>query len=323
MVKHPFRFAAQLSGSPDGTAKGWVEQARKAEDLGYSTLLMPDHFDEQYAPIPALMAVADATTTLRIGALVHDNDYRHPVVLAKEAATLDLLSDGRLELGIGAGWMRSDYEHSGIAYDPPAIRVSRFEEAVSVVTGLLETDGPFSYEGTYYDVKDLHLQPRPAQRPRPPLTIGGGGKRVLGIAARTAEVVSINVNLQGGAAVASVMVDATPAQTKQKVAWVKEAAGDRFDDLELNSLIGFVLETTERDEILNAMATAVKCDPDDALHMPLALVGNLGQMEEELEWRRENYGFSYFSIENYDSLFTTPSPAWESVGPIVSKLTGN
>jgi len=322
MPKHPFRFAAQLSVSPDGTAAGWAEQARKAEDLGYSTLLMPDHFDEQYAPIPALMAVANATTTLRIGALVHCNDYKHPVVFAKEAATLDLLSEGRLELGMGAGWMRSDYEHAGITYDKPSVRVDRFEEAVTVITGLLENDEPYSFDGEHYQIKDLHLQPRPAQQPRPPLTIGGGGKRVLGIAARNAEVVSINVNLQGGAAVAEVVVDATPAQTKKKVEWVKQAAGDRFDDLELNCLIGFVLETDDKEAIVSAMAPAVNIGPEDALHMPLALVGTKEEMEEELYWRRENYGFSYFSIETYESLFTTESAAWEVLGPIVSKLAG-
>src|SRR5580692_4738671 len=126
-MTHPrkFRFAAQLSKAPEGTARSWAEQARKAEDLGFSTLLMPDHFGDQLAPVPALMAAADATTSLRIGALVFDNDYRHPLILAKEAATLDLLSDGRLELGLGAGWMRSDYEESGIAYDAPAVRVDR------------------------------------------------------------------------------------------------------------------------------------------------------------------------------------------------------
>ena len=120
-MAHPrkFRFAAQLSRAPDGTARSWAEQARKVEDLGYSTLLVPDHFGDQLAPVPALMAAADATTSLRIGTLVFDNDYRHPFVLAKEAATLDLLSGGRLELGLGAGWMRTDYEESGIAYDRP------------------------------------------------------------------------------------------------------------------------------------------------------------------------------------------------------------
>src|ERR1700688_4962599 len=153
-MAHPrkFRFAAQLSKAPDGTAASWADQARRAEDIGYSTLLMPDHFGDQLAPVPALMAAADATTTLRVGALVFDNDYRHPLILAKEAATLDLLSTGRLELGLGAGWMRCDYDESGIAYDPPATRVDRFEEGVQVVLGLLESDGPFSFTGRHYAI---------------------------------------------------------------------------------------------------------------------------------------------------------------------------
>src|SRR6202044_3239909 len=158
-----FRFAAQLSKAPDGSARSWAEQARRAEDLGYSALLMPDHFGDQLAPIPALAAVAAATSTLRMGSLVFGNDYRHPVNLAKEAATLDVLSDGRFELSLGAGWMRSDYEEAGIAYDEPRIRVERFEEAVAVLQGLLGTDGPFSFAGQYYQVHEHTLLPRPVQ----------------------------------------------------------------------------------------------------------------------------------------------------------------
>ena len=175
-MAHPrkFRFAAQLSKAPEGTATSWAEQARKVEDLGYSTLLVPDHFGDQLAPVPALMAAADATTSLRIGTLVFDNDYRHPFVLAKEAATLDLLSGGRLELGLGAGWMRTDYDESGIAYDRPGLRVDRFAEGVAVVAGLLQADGPFSFSGTHYTVTEHTLTPRPVQRPRPPLILGGG-----------------------------------------------------------------------------------------------------------------------------------------------------
>src|SRR3984957_14878806 len=155
-MTHPrkFRFAVQLSKGPDATPKSWADQARKAEDLGFSTLLMPDHFGDQLAPVPALMAAADATSTLKVGALVFDNDYRHPLILAKEAATLDLLSSGRLELGLGAGWMRSDYDESGIDYDPPAVRVDRFEEGVAVITGLLESEGPFSFSGQHYNVSE-------------------------------------------------------------------------------------------------------------------------------------------------------------------------
>src|SRR6202045_994069 len=164
-----FRFAAQLSKGPDGSARSWAEQTRRAEDLGYATLLMPDHFGDQLAPIPALAAGAGATSTLRLGSLVFGNDYRHPVVLAKEAATLDVLSEGRFELSLGAGWMRTDYEEAGIAYDTPRVRVERFEEAVQVISGLLRTDGPFTFDGTYYQITEHALLPRPVQRPGPPI----------------------------------------------------------------------------------------------------------------------------------------------------------
>lgn len=308
-----FRFAAQLSKAPGGTARSWAEQARKAEDLGYSTLLMPDHFGDQLAPVAALMAAADATTHLRIGALVFDNDYRHPLVLAKEAATLDLLSDGRLELGVGAGWMRSDYEQAGIAYDPPSVRIDRFEEAVSVITGLLESSGPFSFAGRHYSVTDHTPSPRPVQQPRPPLIIGGGGKRVLTIAARRADIVSVNVDLRAGLGGAEAAPNASPAATRQKIEWVKAAAGPRFDDIELNTLIGFVVITDDPGELAGAMAPVFGVDASDALHVPVALMGTLVQMTEELRWRRQEYGFSYFSIEG---------EAWEALAPVVAALAG-
>src|SRR5580700_10161213 len=310
---HKFRFAAQLSTAPDGTASSWAAQARKAEDLGYSALLMPDHFGDQLAPVPALAAVAAATSTLRMGSLVFCNDYRHPFVLAKEAATLDVLSDGRLEMSLGAGWMRADYDAAGLTYDPPVLRVDRFEEAVKVVQGLLRTDGPFNFHGEFYEVLGHTLTPRPVQRPGPPLIIGGGGRRVLSFAAQHADIVSINVNLRQGTGGVETAADATPERTRQKVAWVKEAAGDRFDDLELNSLIGFVVVTDDAAGLAASMAPAFGIDPADALHVPLALAGTLDEMAEELEWRRHEYGISYWSIE---------SDAWETLGPIVAKLAG-
>ena len=165
---HRFRFAAQLSTAPEGTARSWADQARKAEDLGYSALLMPDHFGDQLAPVPALAAVAAATTTLRMGSLVFGNDYRHPFVLAKEAATLDVLSEGRFEMSLGAGWMRSDYDEAGLTYDHPAVRVARFEEAVKVVQGLLRTDGPFNFHGEHYEVLGPHTHAPPRAEARAP-----------------------------------------------------------------------------------------------------------------------------------------------------------
>ena len=309
----PFRFAAQLSRAPDGSARSWAEQARRAEDLGYSTLLMPDHFGDQLAPIPAMVAAATATTTLRVGALVFDNDYRHPLMLAKEAATVDLLSDGRLELGLGAGWMRTDYDESGMAYDPPALRVDRFEEGLAVVAGLLEADGPFSFAGKHYTITEHTPLPRPVQRPRPPIIVGGGGRRVLQIAARHAELVSINVNLRSGVAGPDAATDATPAATRRKVGWVREAAGDRFDDIELNTLIGFAMVTDDARGVAEAMAPNFGIDAQDALHVPLALLGTLDDMAEELRWRRQEYGISYYSIE---------ADVWETIGPVVARLVG-
>jgi probable F420-dependent oxidoreductase len=308
-----FRFAAQLSTAPGGTAKSWAEQARKVEDLGYSALLMPDHFGDQLAPVPALAAVAGATSALHMGSLVFCNDYRHPFVLAKEAATLDLLSDGRLELSLGAGWMRTDYDAAGLPYDHPAVRVDRFEEAVQVVQGLLRTDGPFNFHGEHYEVIGHTLTPRPVQQPGPPLIIGGGGRRVLSFAAQHADIVSINVNLRAGTGGVETAADATPDRTRTKVGWVKDAAGARFDDLELNSLIGFVMITDDAAGLAGQMAPAFGLDPADALHVPLALIGTLDEMAEELEWRRAEYGISYWSIE---------SEAWETLAPVVSKLAG-
>ncbi len=314
-MAHPrtFRFAAQLSKPPEGTAKSWADQARRAEGLGYTTLLMPDHFGDQLAPVPALAAVAAATTTLRMGSLVFGNDYRHPLVLAKEAATLDVLSEGRFELSLGAGWMRTDYEEAGITYDTPRVRVERFEEAILVLQGLLRTDGPFSFDGTYYQVREHSLLPRPVQQPGPPLIIGGGGKRVLSFAARHADIVSINVNLREGTGGAEAAPNASPERTREKVAWVKDAAGDRFDDLELNALIGFVMITDDAAGVAEAMAPHFGISTDDALHIPLALLGTLDEMIEELQWRREEYGISYWSIE---------ADTWEALGPVVSKLSG-
>ncbi|HLI72833.1 MAG TPA: TIGR03621 family F420-dependent LLM class oxidoreductase [Acidimicrobiales bacterium] len=314
-MPHPrkFRFAAQLSKAPDGSARSWAEQARKAEDLGYSTLLMPDHFGDQLAPVAALMAAADATEHLRIGTLVFDNDYRHPLVLAKEAATLDLLSDGRLELGLGAGWMRTDYEQSGIAYDTPGTRVDRFAEGVEIIAGLLSSDGPFSFTGKHYTIQEHTLLPRPVQRPRPPLILGGGGRRVLQIAAKWADIVGINVNLKDGTGGPEAAPNATPDATHRKIAWVKEAAGARFDDIELNSLIGFAIITDDRKGVIDTMAPHFGIDPLDAVHVPLALIGTLDQMAEELRWRREEYGMSYFSVEG---------EVWESLAPVVARLAG-
>ena len=187
-----FRFGVTLPGLP--TAEEWIGWARQAEDFGYDIALIPDHFGEQLAPLPALMAAACATSILRVGTLVLGNDYRHPVMVAKEAATLDVLSNGRFELGLGAGWMLSDYRRSGMPFDRPGIRVSRLEESITVIKGLLGP-GPFSFEGTYYRISDLDGYPKPVQQPKLPILVGGGGRRMLKIAAREADIIALHPSL--------------------------------------------------------------------------------------------------------------------------------
>jgi alkanesulfonate monooxygenase SsuD/methylene tetrahydromethanopterin reductase-like flavin-dependent oxidoreductase (luciferase family) len=191
--------------------------------------------------------------------------------------------------------------------------VARFEESVKVIQGLMRTDGPFYFHGDHYEILGHTLTPRPVQRPAPPLVIGGGGQRVLSFAAQHADIVSINVNLREGTGGPETAPDASPERTREKVAWVREAAGERFADLELNALIGFVMITEDASGIADAMAPHFGIDPADALHVPLALLGTLDEMTEELEWRRAEYGISYWSIE---------SESWETLAPVVAKLAG-
>jgi probable F420-dependent oxidoreductase len=308
-MTHPFRFSVQLSTAT--SRRDWVDQVRKAESLGYSAVTLPDHFGDQLAPIAAMMAAADATSTLRIGTLVFDNDYRHPLTLAKEAATLDLLSDGRLELGLGAGWMRSDYDQSGIVYDPPAQRVDRFEEGVKVVKGLM-ADAPFSFRGRYYQIEGHNGTPKPVQRPHPPFIIGGGGRRILSIAAREADIVSVNANLKDGLGGAETAPNLAPEMTTRKVEWVRDAAGSRFGDIELHVLVGFCLFTDDPRSMAEAMAPAFGIRAEAALRVPVALLGTVDSMVEELQRRREEWGFSYITIEG----------PWEEFAPVVARLAG-
>src|SRR5690349_8642653 len=235
-----FRFGIAVTKAASGAA--FAELARKAESLGYSSLFVPDHFvDHPFAPMPALAAAAAVTTTLRVGPLVLGNDYKHPVVLAREAATIDVLSDGRLELGIGAGWMTVDYEKAGMPLDRPGVRIARLEESIAILKGLF-AEGAFSFRGEHYTITDLDGMPKPVQQPHPPFIIGGGGPRILGVAAREAAIVGVNAFLRAGEPTASESVHSlTPAATDQKLEWLRAAAGDRFDDLELQTLVGFVL----------------------------------------------------------------------------------
>jgi probable F420-dependent oxidoreductase len=280
--------------------------------LGYSSLFVPDHFGDQLAPIAALSIAAEATTSLKVGALVFDNDYRHPVTLATEMATLDLLSSGRVELGLGAGWMATDYEQSGITYDPPKVRVDRFEEGLAVIKGLFG-DEPVTFDGDHYTITGLNGLPKPHTPGGPPILVGGGGKRVLSIAARTADIVGINPNLRSGEITTETALDALAPATDQKVQWVREAAGDRFDDLELN-VLSFAASVTDDSAAFGGYLSELFGAPaDEILDAPMVVAGTVSEIAERLEARRERWGFSYYVFQ---------SGSAEFMAPVVAELTG-
>ena len=306
----PFRFGVQLHGA--ASADEWITQARRAEELGFSSAFMPDHFGDQLAPVPALMAVAGATDELRIGSLVFDNDYKHPVVLAKEVATIDVLSGGRFEFGIGAGWMNSDYEQSGIQHDRAGVRIDRLAEALTIYKGLF-ADGPVDFSGEHYTISGLDGLPKPAQRPHPPFLIGGGGKRVLGLAAREADIVGINPKLTSGEVDSSAARNGAPEITDEKIRWVKDAAGERYDDLELNMLVFAVVVTDDRKGVAEMMAPAFDLDPDIVEDYPLAWIGSEDEIVESLQARRDRWDVSYLVVQ---------ADAMEAAAPIVARLTG-
>lgn len=305
----PFRFGVQASGAPD--RESWLEICRRTEGNGYDVLTLPDHFSDQLAPVPALMAAAAATTTLRVGSLVFDNDYKHPVVLAKEMATLDVLSDGRLEIGLGAGWMLSDYEQSGIEYDSAGVRIDRFEEGLAIVKSALGPH-PFSFQGEHYRISGYDGLPKPVQE-RPPILIGGGGKRVLSIAARQADIVGINATLTAGKVGPEAFDSMSPAAVDAKVAIVHEAAGERLDHLEMNVRAFMVNVTDDRDSVIQGLATMLAVDVSMLEESPFALVGNPAQIADSLRARRERWGFSYVIVGAEDI---------DSFAPVVAELAG-
>ncbi|MBA2280618.1 MAG: TIGR03621 family F420-dependent LLM class oxidoreductase [Acidimicrobiia bacterium] len=316
MAGRPFRFGVQASALPGGTggttAAGWRALARRVEDLGFSTLTVADHLDDQLAITPAIQAAADATTTLRVGALVWCNDYRHPVVLAKEAATIDLLTDGRLEVGVGAGWMRTDYDAAGLPLDRPGLRIHRLTETLDVLEGLWG-EGPFSYDGEHYRITGLDGGPKPVQRPRPPLLLGGGGPRMLALAGRRADIVGLNINLAKGVIDADAGPDGTAARTDEKIGWVREAAGDRFGAIELQVRVHLTLVTDDRAAMAEAFAPGLGLTPAEGLQSPHALCGSTEEIAADLEARRERWGISYIGI-GVESL--------DALAPVVARLAG-
>lgn len=306
----PFRFAAQISDTSPEIS--WQDQARKIEDLGYSTLFVPDHFDRQLAPVTALAVAAEATTDLRLGALVFDNDYRHPLMLAKEMATLDLLSGGRVEFGIGAGWMKTDYDQAGITYDRPGVRIDRMLEGIEVIRGVFRGE-PFSFDGDHYTVTEHTGYPLPVQLGGPPLLIGAGAKRMLGIAAREADIISVNFDLASGAIGPESLTTGTGEATRQKVDWVREAAADRFDSIEMSVTVFFAAVTDNPDQLMERVAPGFGVDVAAGYDLPHLLVGSVDSICDTLVRRRDEFGFSYIAVSG---------GAWEAMAPVVARLAG-
>ena len=310
----PFRFGAAAEGAVSRAA--WGALARRAEALGYASFLVPDHYTTEFPPIAALMAAADAATTIRIGSFVFDNDFRHPAQLAKEAATVDLLSAGRFELGIGAGWHQADYEQVGLPFDSGGVRIERLTEAVTILKHFFTQD-VITFAGTHYRVTGLEAVPKPLQRPHPPLLIGGGGKRVLTLAGREADIVGLHLKVNADETVD--VSERTAAALERKVAWVRQAAGERFTSLELNLSVRVVL-TDDRQQAAAELAQTPAArlglpsiTADVLLADPYWLIGSLEEIVDQVRHLREHYGVSYLAVFPHDM---------EAFAPVVARLAG-
>src|SRR5664280_1607291 len=279
---HPFRFAVQQGSARSGEA--WATTARRAESIGYDMLVMPDHLGQQLSPFAALAAAAAATTHLRIGAFVFANDYRHPLMLAREAATLDVLSGGRFEMGMGAGWMTSDYRELGMTYDPAPRRVDRLEEAVPLVKRLLAGE-TVTHRGEHYQMDRASAGVPTVQKPRPPLAVGAGGPRMLRLAAREADIVGLLPGFSGRGR--AQLLQATEASTAKKVAIVREAAGDRFERLELNIWLADAAMVGSGTSRLGSATAAARWIPAAVVRSPYVLYGTIGALRERLLRRRD------------------------------------
>jgi probable F420-dependent oxidoreductase len=308
--RRPFRFSAQEHRVH--SASQWRERARAIESMGYATLYLPDHFGDQVGPIAGLAAAAAATTTLRIGSLVFDNDYRHPVVLAKEAASLDLLSDGRFDFGVGAGWMLSDYEQSGIHHDSAGTRIERLSEALTIFKRFF-AGGEFSFEGKHYTIKGLEGEPLPVQKPHPPFVLGGGGRKMLELAAREANTINVNFDLREGKAGRRVAQSGLAARTDEKLRWIRDAAGERFDGIELGAWTFMANVTDDREAVAEMLSPAMGLSPADVLEVPHFIIGTVDQIAEDMVKRRERFGISHIVV---------PGDAADALAPVVERLAG-
>lgn len=306
--RHPFRFGLSLLGFDHG--HDWPETARRIEDLGFATLLVPDHFGDQLAPFPSLMAAAAATNTLRVGTYLCAVDFRHPAMLAKEAATVDLLSGGRFELGLGAGWKKAEYDETGLIFASGPTRRQRLEEAVTIVRGLW-SGAPFSFEGDHHSIDRLVGRPLPFNGLNPPILIGGAGPAMLALAARVADIISIAPRTSDAGTRDD--SDITESSLVAKLGVIREAAGARHDQLELNALVLAVRITDDRDGAAVELGRRYGLTPGEVLTSPHLLVGSVDQVVDSLVERRERFGLSYVTVAE---------PALGDLAPIVARLAG-
>lgn len=303
----PFRFAVYAFNAPSGEA--WSVFARRAEALGYDTLLVPDHLSGQISPIAALSAAAAVTSRLRIGPYVFANDFRHPLVMAREAATLDFLSGGRLELGLGAGWRRSDYRQLGYAYAAPGRRIDRLVESLALVKRLLAGE-TVTHCGEHYTLERARIAPMPVQRPVP-IHIGAGGPRMLRLAAREADIVGLIPQFTRGGVPR--VTDATEGALARKVTLLRSAAPDRFDALELSIYCADAGIVGSGHSLPGSIGSALKGALVAPVGSPYLLYGTLGALRDRLLRRREALGISHYAI---------PHHAMESMAPLLESLAG-
>lgn len=308
MSAKPFRFG--VVGITGASRREWIAKAQRAEQLGYHTFLVWDHLHDQLAPLVALMSAADATSTLRLGTYVLANGFRHPAILAKEIATLDLLSEGRVEFGIGAGWNRAEFQQGGIPFPDAGERVERLVESVRIIKGIW-CNAPLTLHGAHYQVTALQAHPQPYQRPYPPIMIGGARKQMLSFAAREASIVAFatEVDAQGNHNFAA----STGPAIAQKIAWVRDAAGARFADLELQIHVGGVVLTDDREGSAATLAPQAQLSSAQLLDCLQALIGTEDQIVATLQQRRADYGISYIAI---DERFM------DVLAPVVARLAG-
>lgn len=312
----PFRFGLQAGRVNDPQA--WTELARRAEAEGYSAFMIPDHLG-RLATFPALMAAAAVTRDIKLTTYVLNQDFRPPALLAVEAASVQLLTGGRLELGVGAGWAQWEYVQAGLRYDPPAERVARFDEYLQVVKDLLHAEDPFSFDGRWYTLRAFQPLPRAEHGP-PPILVGGGSRNVLATAGRLADIISISTRATPDSRIDS--RNLTLAQVEQKLAWIRAGAGARFPDIELNMTVRDVVITDDRRaaarQLLASwqsghtmMANADALTEDDILDSPHIAIGTVSQIAEQFTTMRDKWGISYYEISNSDM---------DSISPIVERL---